>query len=280
MAELLQPAWRGGYAVPSFCTWNSEMAEVVLRVAADLQAPVVLMNGPGEFPLHSPDTLGRICRAVVQKYPGPAALHLDHGDSLGMVQDCLDAGYTSVMLDYSTRPFAENVAGLKAVVAKAHPRGVTVEGEIGSVGKVDTSSVEGGNDSTLTDPAEAARYAEMTGVDALAVSIGNAHGIYTRLPVFDFERLEKIRKSVPVPLVLHGGSGTQPEYIRQAISMGMAKVNIATELCKAFRDTYAAQYADGKNVWLPTVLTATHPAIAKVVERWINLCGAQGKAAA
>jgi tagatose 1,6-diphosphate aldolase GatY/KbaY len=279
MDQLLQPAWRGKYAVPAFCTWNAEVADVILQVATDLQAPVILMNGPGEFSLHSPETLARVCRAVAQRYPGPAALHLDHGDSPEMVQQCLDAGYTSVMLDYSTRPFAENVAALKAVVAKAHPKGVTVEGEIGSVGRVDTVSVEGGNTSTLTDPAEAARYAEMTGIDALAVSIGNAHGIYTRLPVFDFERLETIRQTVRVPLVLHGGSGTQPQYVRQAISLGMAKVNIASELCQAFRDAYAEQYADGKNGWLPTCLGAIKPAIGKVVERWITLCGAQGKAA-
>ena len=279
MDELLQPAWRGKYAVPAFCAWNAEVAEVILRVATELQAPVILMSGPGEFPLNPPETLARICQAVALKYPGPAALHLDHGDSLELVQQCLEAGYTSVMLDYSTRPFAENVAALKAVVALAHPRGVTVEGEIGSVGRVDAVSVEGGKTSTLTEPAEAARYAEMTGVDALAVSIGNAHGIYTRLPVFDFERLEAIRRSVPVPLVLHGGSGTQPEYLYRAVSLGMAKVNIASELCQAFRDGYAREHANGRNVWLPTALGAIKPAIAKVVERWLTLCGAKGKAA-
>lgn len=279
MDQLLQPARRGKYAVPAFCAWNAEVAEVILRVATELQAPVILMSGPGEFPLNPPDTLARICQAVAQNYPGPAALHLDHGDSLELVEQCLKAGYTSVMLDYSTRPFAENVAALRDVVAKAHPRGVTVEGEIGSVGRVDSGSAEGGKTSTLTDPAEAARYAEMTGVDALAVSIGNAHGIYTRLPVFDFDRLETIRQAVRVPLVLHGGSGTQPEYIRKAISLGMAKVNIASELCKAFRDAYAQEHANGKNGWLPTCLGATKPAIAKVVGRWITLCGAQGKAA-
>ncbi|MGO8674876.1 MAG: class II fructose-bisphosphate aldolase [Limisphaerales bacterium] len=279
MDELLQPAWRGKYAVPAFCAWNAEVAEVILRAAADLQAPVILMSGPGEFPLNPPDTLARICQVVAQKYPGPAALHLDHGDSIELVQQCLEAGYTSVMLDFSTRPFAENVAALKAVVAKAHPKGVTVEGEIGSVGRVDSVSVEGGKASTLTVPAEAARYAEETGVDALAVSIGNAHGIYTRLPVFDFERLEAIRKAVRVPLVLHGGSGTQPEYIRRAVSLGMAKVNVASELCKAFRDAYAQEHANGKSGWLPTSLGATKPAIAQVVKRWITLCGAEGKAA-
>jgi tagatose 1,6-diphosphate aldolase GatY/KbaY len=279
MDDLLRPAWREKYAVPAFCAWNAEVAEVILQVAADLEAPVILMSGPGEFPLNPPDTLARICRAVAQKYPGPAALHLDHGDSPELVRQCIEAGYTSVMLDYSTRPFAENVAALKAVVALAHPRGVTVEGEIGSVGRVDAVSVEGGKTSTLTEPAEAARYAEMTGVDALAVSIGNAHGIYTRLPVFDFERLEAIRRSVPVPLVLHGGSGTQPEYLYRAVSLGMAKVNIASELCQAFRDGYAEEHASGRNVWLPTALGAIKPAIARVVERWLTLCGAKGKAA-
>jgi tagatose 1,6-diphosphate aldolase GatY/KbaY len=247
-------------------------------VANDLRAPVILMSGPGEFPLNPPHTLARLTRMLVESYSIPVALHLDHGDSPELVQTCLEAGYTSVMLDYSTRPFDENVAALKQAVAMARPLGMTVEGEIGSVGKVDNSTVEGGDDSTLTDPAEAARYAELTGVDALAVSIGNAHGIYTRLPVFDFERLEQIRRAVPVPLVLHGGSGTQPEYIRRAVALGMAKINVASELCKAFRDTYAEQHAGGKTGWLPTLLGAARPAMAKVVERWLLLSGAAGKA--
>jgi tagatose 1,6-diphosphate aldolase GatY/KbaY len=278
MHQLLRPAYEGRYAVPSFCAWNAEVTETILQVASDLRAPVILMSGPGEFPLNSPETLARISRVIAQDYDVPVALHLDHGDSPALVQTCLKAGYTSVMLDYSTRPFDENVAALKEVAAMAHPLGMTVEGEIGSVGRVDDSTVEGGHGSTLTDPAQAARYAELTGVDALAVSIGNAHGIYTKLPVFDFERLEQIRRAVPVPLVLHGGSGTQPEYIRKAVALGMAKINVASELCKAFRDTYAEQHAGGKTGWLPTVLGAARPAIAKVVERWIKLAGAAGKA--
>ncbi len=278
MHQLLRPAYADGYAVPSFCAWNAEVTETILQVASDLKAPVILMSGPGEFPLNPPDTLAQITRAIAGKYPVPAALHLDHGDSPALVEDCLAAGYTSVMLDYSTRPFAENAAALQAVVARARPRQVTVEGEIGSVGKVDQSTVEGGDGSTLTDPAEAARYVELTGVDALAVSIGNAHGIYTKLPVFDFDRLEKIRRAVPVPLVLHGGSGTQPEYIRRAVALGMVKINVASELCQAFRDAYAGQHANGRTGWLPTMLGAAKPAIAKVVEKWIKLAGAAGKA--
>ncbi len=278
MLELLLPAYHGGYAVPSFCAWNAEVAETILAVASDLRAPVILMSGPGEFPLNPPDTLARVCQAVASKYNVPAALHLDHGDSPETVKQSLDAGYTSVMLDYSSRPFDQNVAGMREVVAMAHPHGVTVEGEIGSVGKVDDVTVEGAKASTLTDPEQAARFVELTGVDALAVSIGNAHGIYTKLPVFDFDRLEKIRRAIRIPLVLHGGSGTQPEYIRRAVALGMVKINVASELCKAFRDTSAEQHSKGKSGWLPTVLGAAKPAMAKVVERWIQLSGAAGKA--
>jgi tagatose 1,6-diphosphate aldolase GatY/KbaY len=278
MHELLQPAWRRGYAVPSFCAWNAEITETIVEVAARLKAPVILMSGPGEFPLNSPDTLARIARAMVEKYQVAAALHLDHGDSPALVETCLAAGYTSVMLDYSTRPFEENVAALKAVVARARPLGVTVEGEIGCVGQVDDSTVEGSKHSTLTEPADAARYAEMTGVDALAVSIGNAHGLYTKLPVFDFERLEKIRRKVNVPLVLHGGSGTQPDHLRRAISLGMAKINVASELCQAFRDGYAQAHAANNKPWLPTALGGIKPALARVVEKWIKLCGGEGQA--
>ena len=278
MHELLRPAWEAGYAVPSFCAWNAEVMETILQAATDAKAPVILMVGPGEFALNPPDTLGLIAHAIAQKYDVPAALHLDHGDSPAMVQACIRAGFTSVMLDYSLRPFEENTAALRQTVALAHPLGITVEGEIGAVGKVDDATVEGGKASTLTNPADAARYVELTGVDALAVSIGNAHGIYTQLPKFDFDRLEQIRKAVAVPLVLHGGSGTQPEYIRRAVGLGMAKINVASELCRAFRDVYSRQYANGANTWLPSVLAATRPAMTEVVQRWITLSGAAGRA--
>lgn len=277
MHELLRPAWAAGYAVPSFCVWNAETIETILQAATEAQAPVILMSGPGEFPLNPPDTMGLIAQAIARKYDVPAALHLDHGDSPAMVETCMRAGFTSVMLDYSTRPFEENVAALRQVVALARPMNVTVEGEIGSVGKVDDVTVEGGKVSTLTEPADAVRYVEMTGVDALAVSIGNAHGIYTRLPIFDFERLEKINKAVAVPLVLHGGSGTQPEYIRRAVATGMAKINVASELCKAYREAYS-RAESGSATWVPAMLETTKKPLAEVAQRWFELSGAAGRA--
>ena len=277
-AELLRAALAGGYAVPSFCVWNAETMVAVLRVAADCQAPIMLMNGPGEFPLLPPAEMGAVAHAVVGRFDVPVALHLDHGDSLEQVAECLAAGYTSVMLDYSTRPFAENAAALRAVVAQARPRGVSVEGELGHVGRVNDSTAEGGEQATLTDPAEAAALVAETGIEALAVSIGNAHGQYTRLPRLDFERLAAIRAAVPVPLVLHGGSGTPPENLRRAIGLGIAKVNVATELVTAVRESLLSQWQARENLWVPAAQTVAMEALARVVEKWIHATGAAGQA--
>lgn len=268
----------GGYAVPAFCAWNAEVMEIVLRVAQDLRAPVIVMNGPCEFFLLEPALMGAVAHTVARRFSVPAALHLDHGDSLEVVQACLEAGYTSVMLDYSNRLFAENAAALRQVVTLAHPRGVTVEGELGHVGKADTMTAEGEGDSTLTEPGEAAAYVEQTGVDALAVSIGNAHGQYMKLPKFDFERLESIRAAIRIPLVLHGGSGTPAIDLKRAIALGMAKINVATELTAALREGLSAELGAVRKRWLPQALAEATKQLAPVVEKWIRLTGAAGRA--
>ncbi|MEI6503420.1 MAG: class II fructose-bisphosphate aldolase, partial [Armatimonadota bacterium] len=135
MSELLSEAYAEGYAIPGFCVWGAEAVQTVMRVAEKLRAPVILMNGPAEFGMLSPTALGAVAHALLPSYEVRAALLLDHGDSVARVEECLAAGYTSVMLDYSTRPLEENVAALREVVALAQPLGVTVEGELGVVGK-------------------------------------------------------------------------------------------------------------------------------------------------
>lgn len=277
MGELLQSALAGGYAVPSFCVWNAETMDGVLAAAADLRAPVILMGGPCEFSLLPPVAMAAVACAVARRYRVPAALHLDHGDSVALVRDCLKAGYTSVMLDYSGRPYAENAEALRAVVALARPRGVTVEGEIGAVGRADTVIDEGARASRLTEPEEAAAYARETGVDALAVAIGNAHGLYTKLPQFDFDRLAAIRAAVSIPLVLHGGSGTPAADLARAIGLGMAKVNVASELVQALRQSLLDQWGAPRNLWAPLALAEATRAVRPVVAKWIQLLGAAGK---
>ena len=278
MKKLMQKALKGGYAVPSFCVWNLETTETVLRTAERMAAPVIIMSGPGEFPLVEPWALAGAARALRKKYKIPAALHLDHGDSLDMVKDCLEAGFSSVMLDFSAKSFQENAGALKTVAMMAAPLGVTVEGELGHVGKIDNATVEGGYGSTLTDPDEAAQYVQETGIDALAVSIGNAHGNYTQLPKLDFERLAKIHQLVKIPLVLHGGSGTSDEDIKKAISLGIAKVNVASELVRAIRESLRTQWNAGQNMWVPATLVEARKDMEQVIAKWIIRVGAAGKA--
>lgn len=278
MSELLDRAASGGYAVPAFCVWNAETVEVVLRTAEALKAPVIVMSGPAEFGLLRPAQMGAIAHAVAKQFNVPAALHLDHGDSLELVEACLNAGYTSVMLDYSRQSFQENAEAMRRVAAMAHPRGVTVEGELGTIGQVDQATQEGGKQSALTDPEVAARFVKETGIDTLAVAIGNAHGIYTTLPQLDFDRLERIHTAVSLPLVLHGGSGTPAADLRRAISLGIAKVNVASELVAAIRKSLLDQWGAGKNQWVPIAQAAAIEAMAPVVEKWLRLTGAAGRA--
>ncbi|HUS96477.1 MAG TPA: class II fructose-bisphosphate aldolase [Hyphomicrobiaceae bacterium] len=278
MSDLLTQASRGGYAVPSFCVWNAETIETVLRTASELRAVVILMNGPGEFSQLGPHEVGAVANVVAERFAVPAALHLDHGNSLSQVEECLAAGYTSVMLDYSTRPFAENVEAMSRVVEMAHPLGVSVEGELGVVGRVDQISAEGGEESALTDPAMAAAFVEQTGIDALAVSIGNAHGHYPQLPRLDFERLAALREAVRIPLVLHGGTGTPEADLRHAISLGIAKVNVASELVTAIRQSLMEQWGSGENLWIPAAQTVAMQALAKVMAKWFHMTGSAGRA--
>lgn len=277
MAELLHDALRRGYAVPSFCVWNAETIDCVLRVAERCRAPVILMTGPGEL-LLSYGALADVARALAARYSIPAALHLDHGNTIEAVRGCLAAGFTSVMLDYSTRPFEENVAALQQVVALARPRGVTVEGEVGAVGRVDEVTGEGKGQIALSDPDEAQAYVAATGVDCLAVSFGNQHGNYKLPPRFDFELLAKLREAAGVPLVLHGGSGTPPEDLARAISLGIAKVNVASELNRALRETLMKRWAAGERLWLPSALHEAMAAFAAIAEKWFHLAAAAGNA--
>ncbi|MBE3071032.1 MAG: class II fructose-bisphosphate aldolase [Planctomycetes bacterium] len=277
-AVLVREAFEQGYAVPSFCIWNAETAATLLAVASDCRAPVILMCGPGEFPVLPAAMMAEAARLALAHRPARAALHLDHGDSVDLVRECLAAGFTGVMLDYSVRPLAENTAALREMAALAGPAGASVEGELGAVGRVDDVTVEGGHTSALTDPQEARRYVEATGVDMLAVSIGNAHGIYAARPQLDFARLEAIRAAVGVPLVLHGGSGTPEEDLRKAVALGIAKVNVASELVRAVRESLRGHWDAGDRSWLPVQVGRAMAALAPVAERWIRACGAAGRA--
>ena len=278
MTDLVGPAFRKGYAVPSFCAWNAEVMEVVLQTAERLRAPVILMQGPGEFPVMSPASMAAVAVALQRRHGARACLHLDHGDSMQMVQDCVDAGYTSVMLDFSKKTFDENADALKEVARIAHPKGITVEGEIGKVGQADEITTEGGAGSALTDPADAVEYVRRTGVDILAVSIGNKHGFYHGDPKLDFDLLTELHSRISIPLVMHGGTGIPEKDIQRSIGLGIAKVNVASELVHGLRGSLTTQWAEKKNLWSPLAMAEATQKLVPIIEKWIRIMGADGKA--
>jgi fructose-bisphosphate aldolase class II len=239
MKTLLAAARSKGYGVGAFTVWDMESVQAVVAAAESLGLPVIAQVGPWEADFAGMELLADIVKHVALRASVPVALHLDHGENFERAMKGIHCGFTSVMIDVSHLPFQENAALTREVVRCARAAGVSAEGEIGLVGG-GIHSVESSASLPLrmTDPEEAARFVAETEVDALAVAIGSAHGFYKEAPRLDFERLTQIAERVPVPLVLHGGTGIPPEAIREAIKRGIAKVNICTEFVAAFGKTF------------------------------------------
>jgi fructose-bisphosphate aldolase class II len=226
MKSLLRLADENNRAVGAFSVGNMEMVMGAVKAAEDLNTPIILQiaekrlkNSP--LPLMAPMMVSAAKQAKVD-----IAVHLDHGLTMECVKEALSYGFTSVMLDGSLLPFAENIALTKGVVAAAAAYGATVEAELGVVGGNEGDTAE--HKITCTEPAMAKTFCEETGIDALAVAIGNAHGNYPVSPELRFDVLEEIDHTVDIPLVLHGGTGISDEQFRRAISLGIRKINIAT----------------------------------------------------
>ncbi len=234
---LLSAAERGKFAVGAFNPRYTAMISPVLRGGQQMQSPVIVQIAQVELELyklsitHFADIFWK---SVIEEKPSiPLGLHLDHTKKITLIEEAVSCGFTSVMIDASAKEFQNNISTTREVVAYAHARGVSVEAELGRIAAGD--SVENENDGELfTDPKEAGEFVRQTGVDALAVSIGTAHGAYlVKQPRIDLERLRAIRQQTQVHLVLHGGSGTPAEMIKAAIQIpggGVSKINIATDL--------------------------------------------------
>lgn len=229
--DVLKKAQSEKYAVGLFNTTDTDMLQAVIEAAEELNSPVILGTAEvllpyGELKLIAPSVIDAAKRASV-----PVVVHYDHGLTFGRCIEALKLGFSSVMYDGSAKPYEQNLAETREIVKIAHAFGATVEGEIGHVGE----AASGDNLLTemYTTPEEAQAYLKATGVDALAVAIGSAHGVYKKKPALNIERLKEIRKTVDVPLVLHGGSGLSDDDFRNTIREGIAKVNIFTDLCLA-----------------------------------------------
>ncbi|MBE6778583.1 MAG: class II fructose-bisphosphate aldolase [Ruminococcaceae bacterium] len=272
--DVLKQAQKEHYGVGLFNTTDTDMLEAVIAAAEELRSPVIIGTAEvllphGELKLIAPSILAAAKRASV-----PVVMHYDHGLTFDRCMEALSLGFSSVMFDGSTGNYEANVAATREMVKICHSLGVSVEGEIGHVGQAASG------DDQLTDmyttPEEAVAYVKDTGVDALAVAIGTAHGVYKKKPQLNLERLCAIRAALDTPLVLHGGSGLSDDDFRNTVRDGIAKVNIFTDLCLAGNKAMADGLAAGEEYLV--IRNRKVEEIKKTVMNKMRLFGCAGKA--
>lgn len=232
--EVLFEAQKNHYAVGLFNTIDTDMLDAVISAAEELRSPVIIGTAEVLLPYGELKLLAPALVSAAQKASVPVVVHFDHGLTLERCVEALKLGFTSIMYDGSAGSIEDNIQNTREMVKIAHLMGATVEGEIGHVGQADTGDNELSD--KYTTPEEAVSFVKETGVDALAVAIGTAHGAYKSKPKLDIERLKDIRRALDTPLVLHGGSGLSDEDFRNVIHSGIAKVNIFTDICVSGED--------------------------------------------
>ncbi|EKB9755085.1 tagatose-bisphosphate aldolase subunit KbaY, partial [Salmonella enterica] len=275
---LLRDAQAKGYAVPAFNIHNAETIQAILEVCSEMKSPVILAGTPGTFKHIALEEIYALCNAYSGSFGIPLALHLDHHESLDDIRHKVNAGVRSAMIDGSHFPFEENVKLVKSVVDFCHSRDCSVEAELGRLGGVEDDMSVDAENAFLTDPQEARRFVELTGVDSLAVAIGTAHGLYTKKPQIDFQRLAEIREVVDIPLVLHGASDVPDEYVRRTIELGVCKVNVATELKIAFATAVKKWFAENPEGNDPRYyMRVGMDAMKEVVRSKITICNSYEK---
>ena len=278
MVPMLQRARAEGYAVGLFNVHTVEGVVAVLETAGAQRSPVILA------PILSAPRLAMaaLIRGLAARAPVPVALHLDHGNEFDQVVECIRCGFTDVMLDASAQPYEENAALTTKVVEAAHAVGMGVEAELGHVGQGGDYADEASRKAAFTKPDDAKRFVAETGVDALAVAIGSAHGVYKGNPELDLDLLARIRDQVDVPLVLHGGSGISDDDFRAAIRNGISKVNIYTAMSLAVTAAVHAGLEDGtldsEGSSYSDIQDVAQSAVAGVVAHHMQVFGSVGKA--
>ena len=285
MDKILVKARKEGYGVIAPSTFSLELIGCAIEAAERKKSPLILninlkydaLQTEQDVELFLFTARERALRANV-----PVAINLDHGADYKTVMRAISHGFTSVMIDASAKPFEENIAAVQEVVHAAHSIGIPVEAELGCVGMADpTFQIETKyTQSATTDPSLVAEYVERTGVDFLAVSIGNAHGPYAKniVPHIDFELLKQIADITPIPLVLHGGSGTGDENLTKACQMGICKINVGTDLMKIATDKAIAGYEDNANKGRLRFLTNYVDGYREGIEYYMDVFGSTGKA--
>lgn len=279
MNEFLPKAKANKFAVGQFNMNNLEFAKAITEAAMQEKSPFIFGVSEGALKYMGIEYTVAIAEAAAKESGLPIALHLDHGSSFEVAMKCIRAGFSSVMFDGSHHPYEENIKLTKEIVKAAHAMGVSVEGELGTIGGVeDDISVDEAN-ASLANPEEAIRFFEETGVDALAIAVGTAHGMYKGEVKIHYDIIEAVTKVIPVPIVLHGGSGVPDEAIQRSIQAGVGKINVNTENQVAATDAIREVLAKDAKVYDPRkYLTPAKNAMVEVVRSKIRLFGSNNQA--
>jgi tagatose 1,6-diphosphate aldolase GatY/KbaY len=279
MKAMLVAARKGGCAVGAFNILDYNSTKAVVRAAEDVKAPVIIQTSAKTVIFWGCSAIISWVKELIEQTNVPVALHLDHCKDLQLIADCIEAGWSSVMIDASSKPFEENLALSKQVVAMARPKNITVEAELGAIVGVEDDIHVKEQDSHLADPQQAVRFCEEVKPDCFAPAIGTAHGVYKGEPKIAYNLLEEIAGKTDVPLALHGGTGLADEVFRKCISLGCAKVNISTQLKYVFIDSFVAYHNKHNTEYNPLkVIDAQFDELKKGIIEKINLFGSASKA--
>lgn len=279
--EMLEKAQAGNYAVGAFNTVNLETTHAILHVASTLRAPVIVQVTEKTLDYAGGRAIFHLIKDLSECYYSniPISIHLDHGKSLEIVQRAVEIGFPSAMYDGSRKKYADNMAMTKKVVEFCHARSVCVQGELGSVPYLGETSMQSINwDEYMTDPDEAKRFVEETGIDTLAVAIGNAHGFFSEREEPDYTRLEAIRERVMVPLVLHGASDWGAEKVAEVVRRGISCFNVDTATRIAFLGQITQLLRAGDETDIRKVLGSARESVESAVWEKIESFGSVGKA--
>lgn len=276
--KMIQMAQQRKVAIAAFNIHNLETIQAVIEGAVEENAPVIIQTTPGTLKHAGIPYIGAIVKEAAELYNIPIALHVDHCTSYETIVQCIQNGYTSVMIDGSKLPYEENVQLVRKVVELGRCAGVAVEAEIGRIGGTEDDLTVSEKEALLTDPSEALAFVKHTNVDTLAVAIGTAHGMYIGEPKLDFERISEIKKLVDIPLVLHGASGVPNQSVNESIDRGMCKVNIATELKNPMAEAIRRVLSNENENDPRNYMGEAKISIKEVVKQKIKLCGSSGLA--
>lgn len=282
--DMLQDARKGHYALPAFDVSNYEMMRAVLDTCEEERSPALLMGLGVDLAGKGMDLITAMVAQASSHYTVPVCFHLDHATDMELIRRAAEAGFSSVMYDGSVLPLEENIKKTAEVVRFAHGRGLSVEAELGHVGNAmvgnEKDSVHNEDpEDTLTDPAEVVRFVAETDVDALAVAIGTAHGVYLKTPALRIDRLDEITAVCDRPLVVHGGSGTPDDQMREAIAHGITKVNIYSDVVIALNDGLKSKLASitSPAAWPVYVFEEARANMKEAVRRKIRAFGSNGR---